>query len=128
MLSIEDLRAYYLTLPYVWEDLPFGDAYLVLKLGVKMFGVLPLEGEGLHIALKCDPERAEDLRSRYDAVKPAYHLNKKHWNGIDLNADLPRATILELIKHSYDLVWAKMSKRQKLEAEDIYKQAKERTL
>ncbi|XP_060149208.1 uncharacterized protein YbdF-like [Globicephala melas] len=125
MQGIEELRAYYLQLPYVWEDLPFGDNILVLKVGVKMFACIPLDREGLHIALKCDPERAEDLRSRYNAVRPAYHLNKKHWNGIDCRDDLSKADILDLLKHSYDLVWAKMTKRQRLEAEDIYKQAKE---
>ncbi len=126
MLGIEEVRAYYLRLPYVWEDFPFGDDILVLKVGVKMFACIPLESEPVfNIALKCDPERAEDLRSHYNAVRPAYHFNKKHWNGISFNDDLPKADIFELIKHSYDLVWAKMSKRQKLEAENIYKQAKE---
>ncbi len=125
MLGIEEVREYYLSLPYVWEDFPFGEDILVLKVGIKMFACIPLNESDLHIALKCDPERAEDLRSRYEGVRPAFHFNKKHWNDVSFNADLSQAEIFELIKHSYDLVWAKMTKRQRLEAETIYKQAKE---
>ncbi len=127
-MNIEQVRAYYLGLPYVWEDFPFGDDYLVLKVGVKMFAIIPLNAEGLKISLKCDPERAEWLRSRYNAVVPAYHLNKKHWNGLSFNEDLANQEILALIQHSYDLVWAKMSKRQRTEAVDIYKQTKDLAL
>lgn len=111
-MNIEDIREYYLRLPYVHESFPFDEETLVFKVGSKMFGYIPLE-RGDYICLKCDPERAIDLRDRYESVEGAYHMNKRHWNGIYLNGDLPPQTVLELVRHSYDLVFAKLSKQER---------------
>jgi hypothetical protein len=63
------------------------------------------------INLKCDPEKASELRETYQAVKPGYHMNKKHWNTIDLNSDIQKADLLTLISHSYDLVFNSLTKK-----------------
>ena len=63
--------------------------------------------------LKCDPEKALDLRAQYPAIQPGYHMNKKHWNTLALDSDLPNKLIEELIDHSYDLVMSKMTKAER---------------
>lgn len=113
MVNIERLRAYYLSLPFVTESFPFDSETLVFKVGSRMFGYIPLERERPYVCLKCDPERAIDLRERYAAVEPAFHMNKVHWNGVYLDSDLSMTQILDLLQHSYDLVWAKMPKRER---------------
>ncbi len=94
-------------LPYAEESLPFGDDLLVFKVKGRIFAILPLDEDEPRVSLKCDPDRCEELRAHYDAVIPGYHLNKRHWNSVYLERDLPADQILHLIRHSYDLVVAK---------------------
>lgn len=117
MIDIEQIRQYYLGLPHVWECFPFDEHTLVFKVGSKMFGYIPLEHHEPYICLKCDPERAISLREHYSAVEGAYHMNKTHWNGIFLNRDLSTRELLELVQHSYDLVYAKLSQKERLRLE-----------
>lgn len=112
-MNIEDVRNYYLSLPYVWECFPFDETTLVVKLGAKMIAYLPLEAEEPYLVLKCDPERAIFLREHYEAIEPAWHMNKRHWNGLYLNRGLEPSLIRELIQHSYDLVLAGMTRRER---------------
>jgi predicted DNA-binding protein (MmcQ/YjbR family) len=103
-MDIESLRLYCLSKKAVTEGLPFGDTVLVFKV-VKMFALLSLNTEGCHVSLKCDPERAVDLREQHpDHISAAYHMNKKHWNTVICDAGLSDRFIHELIDHSYDLV------------------------
>lgn len=103
------LRAACLALPATTEDLPFGPETLVLRVGGKMFALIPLDEVGpAKIALKCDPERAVDLRAQYPAITGGSHLNKKHWNSVLCDHSLPQPLIHELIRHSYDLVRASL--------------------
>lgn len=87
----------------VEEACPFGPETLVFKIGGKMFALLSLD-KATHINLKCDPERAIELRESYSGVTPGFHMNKKHWNTICFNEDLEEKLVLELIDHSYALV------------------------
>ncbi len=112
-MNVERLREYYLQLPFVTESFPFDEETLVFKVGTRMFGYIPLERERPYVCLKCDPERAIFLREHYQDIEPAYHMNKVHWNGVYLDGDAPSELILELVQHSYDLVWAKMPKRER---------------
>ncbi len=114
-MNVEDVRSFCLSLPYVNEGFPFGDQALVFKIGERMFALLALECEEPYVSLKCDPDRAIELRDRYMAVEPAYHMSKVHWNGVYLQRDLSRDLIIELIRHSYDLVWNKMPKKERNE-------------
>jgi predicted DNA-binding protein (MmcQ/YjbR family) len=101
-MNIEDFRNFCLSLPAVEEDLPFGPDTLVFKVAGKMFALTNIEVFE-SINLKCDPEKAVELRERYDAVTPGYHMNKKHWNTV-LTDGLPDALLLEWTRESYDLV------------------------
>jgi predicted DNA-binding protein (MmcQ/YjbR family) len=60
--------------------------------------------------LKCDPERAFELRERYEGIVPGYHMNKQHWNTVDVMGSVPRELLLALIDHSYELVLASLPK------------------
>ncbi|MGZ9584848.1 MmcQ/YjbR family DNA-binding protein [Paenibacillus marinisediminis] len=91
---------------------PFGPDVNVMKVGNKMYALLPADG-GPQISLKCDPLRADALREQYPEITPGYHLNKQHWNSIALDGNLTDEEIIDLIDHSYDLVIKKMTKSER---------------
>lgn len=100
----DQLRNYCLSFPGVSEDMPFDDTTLVFKVAGKIFLLTRLEGD-LKINLKCDPDLAMRLREEYDGtVHPGYHMNKKHWNTIDINGSISDDLIYRWIDHSYQLV------------------------
>lgn len=104
-MNIEELRTYCLAKDGVTESFPFGSDTLVFKVGEKIFLLTGLDSHPLSFNVKCDPERAIDLREQYpDSVFPGYHMNKKHWNTIQVNGELTRIQLQELIDFSYDLV------------------------
>lgn len=111
-MDIETLREYCLTFADVEETFPFDDVSLVFKVKGKMFLLLPLDAPEW-VSMKCDPERAIDLRERYAGVAPAWHFNKKHWNQVSLSSDVPDSLIKELVRHSYELVRAKLPKQMR---------------
>ena len=76
-----------------------------------MFALLSVDEVPPRANLKCDPDRALELRDRFEQVLPGYHMNKKHWNTVVLDGAIPNPTIVEMIDHSYDLVRSKMKKR-----------------
>lgn len=100
-----------LALPKVEETTPFGPDVLVYKVAGKMFATAGLEDEVGRMNLKCDPERAVELRDEWEAITAGYHMNKKHWNTVIFDGSLPTALVGELIAQSYDLVVAGMPKR-----------------
>lgn len=115
-MTIDELRDYLLAKPHTTEGLPFGPTALVFKVGGKMFGLISLDTEDLRINLKCDPERAIDLRERYEAIRPGYHMSKVHWNTLYIDeGDLREDLVRELVDHSYDIVVAKFTKKLKKE-------------
>lgn len=103
-MDIEELREYSLKKKETTEGFPFGEDVLVLKVLGKVFAMISLSAFPLRMNLKCDPERALELRERYDAVLPGYHCNKKHWNTIIFDGSIRKQEILEMIDHSYDVV------------------------
>lgn len=102
-MTNEDIRVYCLSKPCVTEDLPFDDVTLVFKVCGKIFVLLSLDDKP-GINLKCDPERAIELREQYNAITPGYHMNKKHWNTIIPDGSISKDLLYELIDHSYMLV------------------------
>ena len=109
-MDLAAFREYCLTKPEVTEGTPFGETVLVFKLGGKIFALLSLDEVPARANLKCDPDLALELRDRYEQVRPGYHMNKKHWNTIDIEAGVPDAEIRKMIDHSYDLVAKKLSR------------------
>jgi predicted DNA-binding protein (MmcQ/YjbR family) len=111
-MDIEFFREYALKKKGAAESQPFGDDVIVYKVVNKIFMMMNFETP-FQISLKCDPERAIELRERYSAIRPAYHMNNKHWNMIDSDGSVPVKEMLEMIDHSYELVVSKFSKKEK---------------
>ncbi len=95
------------------EDYPFGDEVAVFKVACRMFALVSLDAAPGSVSLKCDPGLAADLRERYAAITPGYHLNKRHWNTVTLDGSVPDGELLELVDHSYDLVLAGLTRAQR---------------
>jgi predicted DNA-binding protein (MmcQ/YjbR family) len=114
-MNIEELREYCLSLKGTTEHFPFDDVTLVLKVQGKMFALIPLDNIETQIALKCDPERAINLREEYSAIVPAWHFNKKHWNSVLIDHTISTDFLCELIRHSYELVVSSLPKKLKEE-------------
>jgi predicted DNA-binding protein (MmcQ/YjbR family) len=110
-MNLEELREYCLCLKGSTECLPFDDFTLVLKVQGKMFALIPLGSTEVSISLKCDPEKAIELRELYSSVVPAWHFNKKHWNTVFIDASISNVLLCEWILHSYQLVVSKLSKK-----------------
>jgi predicted DNA-binding protein (MmcQ/YjbR family) len=109
-MNIEAIRTYCLKKKGTEEAMPFGDDTLVFKVMGKMFALANLEG-ALNLNLKCDPELALELRERYPAVLPGYHMNKQHWNTIVMDGSVSGKQVCEWIDHSYDLVVSSLTKK-----------------
>ena len=95
------------------EDYPFGPETSVFRVEGKMFALSALAREPLSVNLKCEPGLAEALRDAYPAVRPGWHMNKRHWNTVTLDGSLPDDTILAMIEDSYDLVVAGLSRAKR---------------
>ena len=109
-MNIESFRNFCNKKKAVSESFPFDETTLVFKVLNKMFALTDLEDD-FKIALKCDPEKAVELRERYEAVIPAWHFNKKHWNTIIIDDTISDDLINEWINESYQLVVRKMTKK-----------------
>jgi predicted DNA-binding protein (MmcQ/YjbR family) len=101
-MTTENIREFCLSLKDVTESFPFDDDALVFKVKGKMFALTSLEDRTL--TLKCDPEKAIELREQYTAVIPGYHMNKKYWNTLLLNSNLSEKLLKAWIVDSYGLV------------------------
>ena len=117
-MDLEIIREYCLKKKGVSEGFPFGDDTLVFKVMSKLFCLTNLEPP-IRINLKCEPEKALDLREKYEGVIPGYHMNKKHWNTIDIYSNINDDKILEWIDHSYELVASGLTKKEKTELEKL---------
>ena len=114
-MDIEQLRDYCLSLPHSSESMPFGDEPIVYKVVDRIFAIMAPDGDEPRLSLKCDPDRAEDLRAAYPAIIPGFHLNKKYWNTLLLDQHLPPKLLSSLIRHSWNEASAKLTKRIRTE-------------
>ena len=112
-MNIEQIREYCLEKKGVTEEFPFDEETLVFKVLGKIFLIAPLERIPHQINLKCDPEKAIELREQFEAVQPGYHMNKNHWNTVLIENNIPREKILEWIDYSYELVVRGLKKSEK---------------
>ena len=111
-MNIEELREYCISKKGVEESLPFGPETLVFKVMGKAFLLIGLDYSTLQFNVKCDPEKAIELREQYSCVKPGYHMNKKHWNTIIVDGSISTKLLREWISDSYDLVVSGLPKTQ----------------
>ena len=114
-MDAAELRRWCLAQSGAVEDFPFGPEHSVFKVGGKMFALSTLERTPLAVSAKCEPELALQLRDTYTAIRPGYHLNKRHWNTITLYGSLSDQLVRELIADSYDLVVSALPKRAREE-------------
>lgn len=112
-MILADFCAHCLSLPGVEETTPFGPEVLVYKVMGKMFATAVPEEWPHRVNLKCDPERALELRDRWEEIQPGYHMNKKHWNTLTLGGRLPTTLVRELLEHSYELVVASLTRKER---------------
>ena len=113
-MNIEEFRLYCISKKGVTEEFPFDEHTLVFKVMGKMYALTGLEKLPTQVNLKCEPERAIELREEHDGtIIPGYHMSKVHWNTLFLD-ELPPKLIIELVDHSYDLVVAKFTKKERL--------------
>ena len=119
MIDLEYFRQHCLVKKGVTEEFPFDEHTLVFKVMGKMFALTGLQREEFAINLKCDPERAEELRELHPEIEPGYHMSKKHWNTVNCVGTLDGRLIINLIDDSYDLVVKSLTKKLKLELENL---------
>lgn len=116
-MNIEEYRDYCLQKKGVSEEFPFDADILVFKVGGKIFALTDVNSFA-SINLKCDPEKAVELREQFPEVRPGYHMNKKHWNTVDVNGSLSDKQIKEWIDHSYQLVVQSLPAKTRKELEN----------
>jgi len=114
-MQLEQLKKLLLEKNSSYVHFPFGEIYMVFKILDKVFAIIAIEENPLRINLKCEPNDAIAYRDIYDSVIPGYHMNKKHWNTIILDGSVPLEVLKDMIDQSYDLVFAKLTKKQKQE-------------
>jgi predicted DNA-binding protein (MmcQ/YjbR family) len=119
-MNIEEFRDYCLAKKGVTESFPFDEHTLVFKVMGKMFALSGLERIPPQVNLKCDPERSVELREEYDGlIYGAYHMSKVLWNTVEIDSNVPRDLLYELIDHSYELVVAGLTKKLKEELKNL---------
>jgi predicted DNA-binding protein (MmcQ/YjbR family) len=123
-MNLEHFREYCLSKSHATESTPFGPDVLVFKVGGKLFALATLDEVPTRVNLKCDPDLALELRDRYEQVTPGYHMNKKHWNTVEIEGNIPDPELRNMIDHSYDLVARSLPKsRAKVAARSRQKSA-----
>lgn len=113
-MNIESIRAYCLTLPLSTEDFPFDETTLAFRIGGRIFAMIDLERTEWFV-LKCQPDYAIELRDRHPEITGAWHMNKKHWNQLNLYGTLTDNLVKSLIRHSYNEVVKKIPRRTREE-------------
>lgn len=117
-MNIEEFRDYCIAKKGVTEESPFGPDTLVFKVMGKMYALTSMDNFEF-INLKCEPDKAIDLREQYHAIQPGYHMNKQLWNSVYIEDDVTDQLIYELIDHSYDLVAETLTKKLKTELAEL---------
>ena len=112
-MNYQQARAYLLGKPEAWEDFPFRLQVAVMKIGEKMFATLSGDEQSASMNLKCDPHEALILRDIFPAIRPGYHMNKRHWNTVDLDGSVPAGELQRMIDSSYRLVVKGMPRQQR---------------
>src|SRR5882762_9604822 len=103
-MDLAQFREYCLRKHSASESTPFGPDVLAFKVSGKMFALAALDEVPIIVNLKCDPDLALELRDRYEQVTPGYHMNKRHWNTVEIESGVPDAEVLKMVDHSYNLV------------------------
>ena len=117
-MDIEEIRAYCLSKKGTEESFPFDDTTLVVKVGGKIFILISLDRD-FSMNLKCDPEKAIELRESNPSIIPGWHMNKKHWNTVIMDGSVSKKLLFEMIDHSYDLIYQSLPGKVRLEVGNL---------
>ncbi|MGZ3861943.1 MAG: MmcQ/YjbR family DNA-binding protein [Bacteroidia bacterium] len=112
-MNIEELREYCISKPHVEETFPFNETTLVFKVGGKMFLLVDINEQPVSFNIKCDPEKAVELREQYSFVQPGFHMSKTHWNTVTCEKGASKKLLKEWIDDSYNLVIAGLPKKER---------------
>ncbi len=123
-MNIETLREYCISKKRTEECFPFDETTLVFKVAGKMFLLVDIDSKPLSFNVKCDPQKAIELREKYSCVEPGFHMNKTHWNTIECDGSVSSKLILNWIDHSYDLVVSSLPKKVQAEFKKAVKSSK----
>ncbi len=118
-MNLDEIREYCLVKKGVEECLPFDNETLVFKVIGKMFLLTGIESQPVQFNVKCDPEKAIELREKHTCVLPGYHMNKQHWNTIICDGSVNSKQIQEWIDNSYNLVVSSLTKKLRTELENL---------
>jgi predicted DNA-binding protein (MmcQ/YjbR family) len=118
-MDAELVREYCLFKKATTEDQPFGPDVLTFRIGGKIFLLLSLDAFPSQFNVKCDPERAIDLRATHTSIIPGYHMNKKHWNTVILDGTLSTELVHSMIDESYEIIFGSLPKKKRTEIESI---------
>jgi predicted DNA-binding protein (MmcQ/YjbR family) len=103
-MTPDELQRLCLSLPGAVETYPFAEGLAVYKVEGKIFAISRLLAVPLEVSLKCEPELAEQLRATHAAIRPGYHLNKRHWNTVTIDGSLDDEMLRSLVEDSWALV------------------------
>lgn len=120
MLTPTEFKDVCLSFAGASEEFPFGEETSVFKVAGKIFAITNLASDPLDVSLKCEPDLALQLRQSYPAIRPGYHLNKRHWNTVEIDGSIDDQTVRDLIEDSYDLVVAGLPKSKRPYSADRY--------
>ncbi len=112
-VTLEAFHQFAHSFPEVTEDFPFGPDVLALRVRKKIWALSAIDEVPFRVNLKCDPERAVELRAEYEGIIPGYHMNKQQWNTVYMQSDVPNDLLKELIQHSWELIVARMPKKDR---------------
>jgi len=116
----DKLRVYLFHFPQVTEETPFDEVTAVYKTAGKMFAITNWSESPLRINLKCDPDKALELRDQHSGVEPGYHMNKKHWNTVTVDSRIEEDLLQEWISHSFEEVVKKFPRQKRTEIFEEY--------
>lgn len=112
-MDLTTLRAHCSAKPGATEGHPFGPGALVFKVAGKIFAIVGEDADPLEVSVKCEPEFGEALRRNYPAVRPGYHLDKRHWITVVLDGTVADGDLRDWVDDSYDLVVAGLPRRER---------------
>ena len=119
-MDIEAFRDYCLSRKGTTEEFPFDEEVLTFKVMGKVFALTGINAQPFRVNLKCDPEKAVELREQYESVEPGFHMNKKHWNTVYFESgEIPENELLWQVDHSYDMVLQSMTKKLREELNQL---------
>jgi len=113
-MNVEEVLDYCMAKAYTTQEFPFNETVMVMKVAGKMYLLTDLEGD-YRLALKCEPEKAVELREEFPAVEPAFHMNKSNWNSVRMDGSIPNDLIRAWIDESYRLVVKGFTKKKRTE-------------